>query len=57
MQNATPLTFGLRKCDWTLLVSAIVSNQQQFRLTNKAVQQFLTSTILQSQAAVPGWTL
>jgi hypothetical protein len=45
------------KWGWTLKQSATNRYQQRFRQTNNAKQQFLTSTKLQSQAAVPGWTL
>ena len=42
---------------WTLLASSFYRYQQQFRRTNKAKQKFLSSAIVQNQAAVPGRTL
>ncbi len=56
-QKHMQLTKVLLQVGLTEVQSAVVRYQQQFRLTNKAKQKFLSSSIKQNQAAVSGWTL
>jgi hypothetical protein len=44
------------KWGWTLKNSAVVRYQQQFQPMNKAEQKFISSSLKQIQAAVPGGT-